>query len=147
VILFVHRPENGGKLRICTVNARGPNVMRELLLNDDADYYQPRWSPDGQLIVFCSPSRGKDLPDDVKKEPNPKYHDAEGEHSFLWIASADGRHCFRLTKNESFDSNPVFDRNGRTIYFRSNRGGVWNIWKLNLSDAAYAELKVSPPAQ
>ena len=129
------------------VNTRGPNVTRELALNDDADYYQPRWSPDSQLIVFCSPSRGKNLPDDVKKEPNAKYHDAEGEHSFLWIASADGRHCLRLTKNESFDSNPVFDRNGRTIYFRSNRGGVWNIWKLNLSDAAFAELKVSPPAQ
>ena len=59
----------------------------------------------------------------------------------------DGQHSIRLTKNESFDSNPVFDRNGRTIYFRSNRGGVWNIWKMNLTDTAFTELQITPPAQ
>jgi Tol biopolymer transport system component len=147
LIVYMHRPETGGKWRICTVNTRGPIMEHEVVQNDDVDFLQPHWSPDGQLIVFCSPSRGKDQPEDWKKEPNPKYHDADSEHSFLWIASADGKHMFRLTKNESFDSNPVFDRNGRTIYFRSNRGGAWNIWKLNLTDAAYAELKVNPPAQ
>jgi Tol biopolymer transport system component len=99
------------------------------------------------LIVFCTPSRGKDLPADTKNEPDVKYHDAEGEHSFIWIMSADGQHSLRLTRNESFDSNPVFDRNGRTIYFRSNRGGVWNIWKMDLTDTAFTELQMTPPAQ
>jgi Tol biopolymer transport system component len=146
-ILYIHRPENGGKFRISTVNTRGPIETREIVQNDDVDYFDPHWSPDGKLIVFTTPSRGKDLPDDVKKEPNVKYHDAESEHSFLWLMTADGQHSIRLTRNESFDSNPVFDRSGRTIYFRSNRGGVWNIWKLDLTDAAFAELKVTPPAQ
>ncbi len=146
-IVYIHRPESGGKYRISTVNTRGPIITHEVVQNDDVDYFDPHWSPDGGLIVFCSPSRGKDQPDDIKKEPNPAYHDAEQEHSFLWIVTADGQRSIRLTRNESFDSNPVFDRNGRTIYFRSNRGGVWNIWKLNLTDAAFAELKVSPPAQ
>jgi hypothetical protein len=146
-IVYIHKPSPDGKYRINIVNTRGPIISHELVQNDDANFYDPHWSPDGALIVCSSPSRGKDLPDDVKKEPDPRYHDAEAAHSFLWLVTADGQHSLRLTKNESYDSNPVFDRNGRTIYFRSNRGGVWNIWKLNLTDAAFAELKVNPPAQ
>jgi hypothetical protein len=146
-IVFIHPAEGGGKLRICTVNAKGPVHQSDFPLNEDADYYDPHWSPDGKMIVFCSPSRGKDLPDDNKKEPNAKYHDAESEHSFIWIMSADGQHTLRLTRNESFDSNPVFDRNGRTIYFRSNRGGMWNIWKMDLTDNTFRELNVPTPQQ
>jgi Tol biopolymer transport system component len=145
-ILYIHRPSNG-KFRIYKVNTHGPVLSNDLSQNDDMDYLDPHWSPDGRMIVFCSPSRGKDLPDDNKKEPNVKYHDAEGEHSFLWLMSADGQHVIRLTRNESYDSNPVFDRNGRTIYFRSNRGGYWNIWKLDLTDQTFKELNVAPPGQ
>jgi hypothetical protein len=144
-ILFIHHPEGGGKFRVCTVNTRGPIQKREFPLNDDVDYFDPHWSPDGKMIVFCTPTRGKDLPDDNKKEPNVKFHDAESEHSFIWIMSADGQHTIRLTRNESYDSNPVFDRNGRTIYFRSNRGGQWNIWKMDLTDNTFTELHVVPP--
>ena len=144
-ILFIHRPEGGGKFRIYTVNTRGPILTHELPQNDDVDYYDPHWSPDGKMIVFCTPSRGKDLPDDNKKEPNVKFHDAVEEHSFIWLMSADGQHSIRLTRNESYDSNPVFDRNGRSIYFRSNRGGVWNIWRIDLSDNTFTELHVAPP--
>jgi Tol biopolymer transport system component len=147
LILFIHHPEGGGKYRICTVNTRGPIQKREFPLNDDVDYFDPHWSPDGKMIVFCTPSRGTDKPDDIKKEPDPRYHDAESEHSFIWIMSADGQHNIRLTRNESFDNNPVFDRNGRTIYFRSNRGGVWNIWKMDLTDNTFTELHVAPPQQ
>jgi Tol biopolymer transport system component len=129
------------------VNTRGPILPHEFSLNDDADYADPHWSPDGKMIVFCTASRGKDLPDDNKKEPNIKYHDADGEHSFIWVMSSDGQHSIRLTRNESFDSNPVFDRNGRSIYFRSNRGGMWNIWKMDLTDNTFTELHVAPPGQ
>jgi Tol biopolymer transport system component len=146
-IVYIHHPENGGKFRLSTVNTHGPIVTQELVQNDDFDYFDPHWSPDGKLIAYCSPSRGKDLPEDTKKEPNVKYHDAESEHSFIWVMTADGQRSIRLTRNESFDSNPVFDRNGRTIYFRSNRGGVWNIWKLDLTDAAFADLQQTPPGQ
>jgi Tol biopolymer transport system component len=55
--------------------------------------------------------------------------------------------ALRLTRNESFDSNPVFHRNGKTIYFRSNRAGTWNIWKMELTDTTFTELGMPAPAQ
>jgi hypothetical protein len=33
------------------------------------------------------------------------------------------------TANASCDDRPVFDVIGRSIYFRSNRGGSWQIWR------------------
>ena len=36
----------------------------------------------------------------------------------------------QVTRNGSVDDLPVFDPAGDAIYFRSNRGGVWGIWKI-----------------
>ena len=36
----------------------------------------------------------------------------------------------QLTTNGSLDDCPCWDRKGEYIYFRSNRGGVWNIWRF-----------------
>jgi Tol biopolymer transport system component len=140
-IVFVHRPENGGHLRLATVNVRGPISTEELQLDADHDAAEPHWSPDGKLIAYCSDLRDA-RPVDEAKEPDPAFREPDDTHSFLWVVSADGRTAIQLTHNESFDSCPTFDPNGRTIYFRSNRGGTWNIWKCNLSDAAMAKLGV-----
>ena len=36
----------------------------------------------------------------------------------------------RVTANASHDDRPVFDPTGQFLYFRSNRGGAWGIWKI-----------------
>ncbi len=149
-ILYVGKSENGGKYRLWTVNTRGPKGLRKLGPIDDADCFDPRWSPDGKLVVFCSAKRsldGSEPPADVDNERDPRYQDADNEHSFIWIVGADGKHAIRLTRNESFDSRPVWDRNGKTIYFRSNRGGAWNLWKFDLTAAAFTHLAVPVPGQ
>jgi Tol biopolymer transport system component len=38
----------------------------------------------------------------------------------------------RVTRNGSWDDSPAWDAGGRAIYFRSNRGGDWNVWRLEL---------------
>jgi Tol biopolymer transport system component len=36
----------------------------------------------------------------------------------------------QITSNGSVDDSPVWDPSGDYIYFRSNRGGQWGIWKI-----------------
>ena len=38
----------------------------------------------------------------------------------------------QITTNASQDDRPVWDPTGRAIYFRSNRGTEWGIWKVTL---------------
>jgi Tol biopolymer transport system component len=38
----------------------------------------------------------------------------------------------QVTTNGSIDDNPVWDPSGDAIYFRSNRGGQWGIWKISI---------------
>jgi Tol biopolymer transport system component len=92
----------------------------ETLLTSDVngDVIDPRFSPDGRWIVFAC-DEGKD---------------STGENNFdIWITSADGARRSQLTTNGSRDDGPCFDRNQEFIYFRSNRGGRFNIWRLPMA--------------
>ena len=81
------------------------------------DFIDARWSPDGKHIVFASNEGG----------------DKQNRNNYdIWIMSADGKSPTQLTTNGSRDDSPCFDRSGRRIYFRSNRGGHWNIWSFDL---------------
>ncbi len=76
---------------------------------------QGRWSPDGKWIVYAS-NEGRD---------------SKGRRNFdIWLMSADGSSKTQLTTNGSWDDSPCWDHTGQFIYFRSNRGGAWNIWRL-----------------
>ena len=39
----------------------------------------------------------------------------------------------QLTTNGSVNDRPVWDPSGNFIYFRSNRGGFWNVWRCELT--------------
>jgi Tol biopolymer transport system component len=90
-----------------------------LTANTDYDTIDPRWSPDGRWIVFAA---------------NPADRPGKTANYDLFLIPAEGTPTpLRLTRNEAYDSSPVFDRTGRFLYFRSNRGGHWNIWRLALA--------------
>jgi Tol biopolymer transport system component len=38
----------------------------------------------------------------------------------------------QVTTNGSIDDSPVWDPSGNFIYFISNRGGQWGIWKIGV---------------
>ncbi len=71
----------------------------------------PRWSPDSKLVAFDS--RPKGLAD-------------------IFVVSAEGGppHC--LTEESSDDMVPSWSRDGRWVYFGSDRSGEgdWQIWKI-----------------
>ena len=84
----------------------------------DFDSFDPVWSKDGNKIAFVS-DRGTD---------------ADKHHNFdIWLM--DLRHPdkpVRLTTNGSWDDSPALDPGGRFVYFRSNRGGSWGIWRVTI---------------
>ena len=51
----------------------------------------------------------------------------------IWVLDpAHPERPLRITSNASWDDCPAWDPGGAVLYFRSNRGGEWGIWKINL---------------
>jgi Tol biopolymer transport system component len=69
----------------------------------------PRWSPDGQRIVFDS--------------------NIEGQFEIYQI-DANGGRPQRLTYHPANDAVASYSRDGHWIYFCSDRTGRWEIWKV-----------------
>jgi Tol biopolymer transport system component len=70
----------------------------------------PRWSSDGERIVF-----------DSNKEGNFD----------IYVIPARGGKPTRLTTNPTDDVIPSFSWDGKSIYFASNRGGDMEVWKVH----------------
>jgi Tol biopolymer transport system component len=68
----------------------------------------PHWSPDGRLIAF----------------------DSAGEKSVVFVVSAEGGEPRPLTEGNWHDNVPNWSRDGKWIYFCSNRSGSQELWKV-----------------
>lgn len=113
-ILFVRRDKISNCKQIWLMGIDGGE---ETLLSSATDHNEisPDWSPDGRWIVFTS---------------NESIDLKEKKNFDIWLMKSDGSQRTQLTTNGSHDDCPVWDRSGKIIYFRSNRGGAWNIWKM-----------------
>lgn len=114
MILFVRTDKISGTKQIWLMNLDGTSET-QLTQNVDYDASDPKWSPDGQWIVYAC-NEGLDS----KKRRN---YD-------IWLMTVDGSNKTQLTTNGSRDDGPCWDHAGQFIYFRSNRGGTWNIWRF-----------------
>ncbi|MBI5442539.1 MAG: PD40 domain-containing protein [Deltaproteobacteria bacterium] len=95
-------------LDLWVMDADGSN--KRLLLRNGATNWAPSWHPDGKRIVFSSNM------DDWRPEIK-KY----GGNFELYLINADGTGRERLTRNSTFDSFPMFSRDGKKLVFGSNR--------------------------
>lgn len=75
----------------------------------------PSWTPDGKYILFTSMEGS-----DPTGRPNED----------IWIMRADGSEKQQLTTNGSADRFPLMSPDGQNIYFLSNRGESWAIWRI-----------------
>ncbi|TVQ61978.1 MAG: hypothetical protein EA378_05805 [Phycisphaerales bacterium] len=89
--------------------------QREELFRTYFPYSHPSWSPDGRFIVYTS-MQGQD-PTGRRQED-------------VWVMDADGGMREQLTTNPSADRYPLVSPDGRNIYFFSNRGREWAIWRI-----------------
>jgi Tol biopolymer transport system component len=100
---------SGDRSEIWVVNADGSRPVQP---TSRLGRYQgtPRWSPDGRWIAFDS--LGQDVQWDI------------------WIVEANGGRPRRITSEPSNESAPAWSRDGNWIYFRSDRTGSRDIWRV-----------------
>jgi Tol biopolymer transport system component/DNA-binding winged helix-turn-helix (wHTH) protein len=72
----------------------------------------PSWSPDGKWLVF-------------DRRP--------GDHAQVFMIDAEGRNLHALTEGEYENEVPVWSRNGKAVYFASDRKGRPELWKHDIA--------------
>jgi Tol biopolymer transport system component len=118
LLLFVATDPKTGKGDVCTVPVGGGEVTR-LTNTPDVDETDPAWSRDGTRVAFASDRPAKE-------------GEKVGDYNIWVLDLAKPGEPTQVTANSSWDDNPAWDAMGQTLYFRSNRGGQWGIWKIDL---------------
>jgi Tol biopolymer transport system component/DNA-binding winged helix-turn-helix (wHTH) protein len=72
----------------------------------------PRWSPDGKWIAF-------------------DHHSIA--HSQIYLIDSEGRNLRILPSGKYQDCVPSWSRDGKAVYFASNRSGDWEVWRREIS--------------
>lgn len=78
-------------------------------------YSHPSWSPDGNYILFASMEGN-----DPTGRPNED----------IWIMDNEGGSKQQLTTNGSTDKYPLMSPDMKSVYFLSNRGERWAMWRI-----------------
>jgi hypothetical protein len=94
-------PFDGGKHRMLLKSASGDQIST------------PRWSPDGQRLVF---SRWR-----------------EGGHRDIQLLDLASGRVRAITADRAIDLDPVFSPDGTKIYFSSDRTGIYNVFVHELA--------------
>ena len=145
--------KNSGHKELYTMDADGENIRQ--VTNDRSITLSPRWSPDGNEMVFISYSGPKsnlhlfDLSKltrkilSARKNMNgPAAWSPVGKHLAitltvdgnpeLYLMDINGKILKRLTRHPSIDVSPSFSPDGRYIAFVSDRSGDPQIYLLDL---------------
>ncbi|RKU19234.1 hypothetical protein C6501_01530 [Candidatus Poribacteria bacterium] len=101
----------------------GTNRRRLTKTTEPINNVAPRWSPDGERIVFV------------------RYMDQNNQKSSeLFIMNADGTNVQRLTDNNVDDDSPSWSPDGKKIAFSSGRSGNWEVHVIDLATQDVTQL-------
>jgi Tol biopolymer transport system component len=106
-----------GKRDLYRMSDKG-GLLENLTNTPDIDEYDPAWNKDGTKIAFAS--------DQGRTGDHPDNRD-------LWVIDLTRpQQPTQITTNGSWDDCPGWDPSGNALYFRSNRGGSWQVWKIDV---------------
>jgi Tol biopolymer transport system component/DNA-binding winged helix-turn-helix (wHTH) protein len=106
-------------LAVCSMDVSGDSRQPVIVTSDPAlRLFQAHFSPDGRWIVFMA--------------VDPK----EAGLSRLYVVPASGGDWIPITDGQAFDDKPRWSKDGRIVYFLSNRDGFFNVWGRRFSASA-----------
>lgn len=119
---FCTRVNTDGKCEIWKINSE--TGVEECIISDrERSFTSPVLSPDGQWILFVGSSS--------IAGNNFNYLNTD-----IFAAKPDGTSLLQLTYHAADDLSPVWSKDGKYIYFISQRGdasGTANIWRMNFN--------------
>ena len=115
---IVFGSNRSGHEEIWVCNSDGSN-QTQLTHFNGPPVGSPRWSPDGKQIAF----------DAAVAAPRD-----------IYVVSLKGGNPRRLTTEPSDEVRPSWSHDGQWIYFASNRGGDWQIWKAPVGSGAAVQV-------
>lgn len=104
---IVFQSTRSGNFEIWRADADGSNLVQLTSFGGPLTG-TPRWSPDGRQISF---------------DTRP------GAHPNVFVISADGGPARRFVNDSADEGVASWSHDGRWLYFASNRGGSWQVWK------------------
>ena len=111
---FAFQSWRSGSQELWIASADGKS-LRQLTSFGNSMAGSPAWSPHDDQIAFDARLEG---------------------HSHIFTVAAQGGVPHQLTSGDSNEIVPRWSADGRSLYFRSNRGGRWQIWKMPAAGGA-----------
>lgn len=121
--LIVSRQTPEGNAELWKINY-DTGVEECLVSATDQSFTTPMVSPDGRWIVFVGST--------LLQAPGITYPNTD-----IYVCRTDGTDLRQLTHHAADDLSPVWGKDGRHIYFVSQRGdaeGTANIWRMTFSE-------------
>jgi Tol biopolymer transport system component len=100
---------SGEAVEIWSASANGSSPY-QLTHGPGQNQRAPAWSPDGRRIAFSALR--------------------ESGHWDIWLMDSDGGSPRQLTVDPGDEQKPTWSRDGRWIYYASDRGGRLDIWRM-----------------